>query len=117
MSDETIANGEPVFDAQGTELGVVTGATTDGFTVSISEAVEYVEPASSGGGPEAAVESTTDSDRHDIEPQEHDPGPEFGEGFIMWRCANCGEMGELADGFPSTCPNCGDAAVAKWTED
>ena len=37
---------------------------------------------------------------------EHDPGQGLGEGYLMWRCANCGEMGQLQR-IPETCPNCG----------
>jgi rubrerythrin len=25
----------------------------------------------------------------------------------MWRCEDCGEMGDLDDGIPEECPNCG----------
>jgi hypothetical protein len=39
---------------------------------------------------------------------EHDPGG-FGEGYMMWRSSNCGEMGKLQS-MPDTCPNCGYGA-------
>jgi rubrerythrin len=47
------------------------------------------------------------------------PGQEFGEGYIRWRCTDCGEMGELDDGLPEACPNCGapKEALAKQRED
>jgi len=50
---------------------------------------------------------------------EETPGQEFGEGYIMWRCTDCGEMGELDDGLPAECPNCGapKEALAKQRED
>ncbi|WP_255196171.1 DUF7130 family rubredoxin-like protein [Halorarius litoreus] len=47
------------------------------------------------------------------------PGQSFGEGYLMWRCGECGEMGDLEDGFPETCPNC-DAPKEEllyWIED
>jgi len=108
MNDqETIESGEPIYDEEGTELGVVTGSTADGLTVSVNEEVEYVSNDESGTG------ETSEN----IDPSDHDPGPEFGEGYLMWRCEECGEMGELDDGFPDECPNCGSEEVIKWKED
>ena len=112
MGDETtIEDGETVYSEDGEELGIVTGATTDGFTVSVNEEVEYRSET---------VESTTGASSEtgeEIEAEEHDPGQEFGEGYIMWRCENCGEMGELDDGLPEECPSCGSDEVIKWKED
>lgn len=101
MTDETTSEtdqrpvepGTVVYDDDGNELGIVTETTDDGFEVSIQE------------------ESLDSSE------QEHNPGQEFGEGYIMWRCDECGEMGELEEGFPAECPNCGAEAVQKWRED
>lgn len=44
-------------------------------------------------------------------------GHSFGEAELMWRCLDCGEMGEL--GLPETCPNCGvrREELMYWTED
>ena len=116
MSDgTTIADGETVYDESGSKLGVVAGATTDGFTVSVNEDVEYHS---------VAVESTTDlsgstveEETEEIDAGEHDPGHGFGEGYITWRCEECGETGELEDGLPEECPNCGSGEVIKWKED
>jgi len=47
------------------------------------------------------------ADRNEGEEEEEIPGKEFGEGYLMWRCTECGEMGELEDGMPDSCPNCG----------
>jgi len=46
-------------------------------------------------------------------------GHSFGEAELMWRCTNCGEMGELKDGLPDSCPGCGGAreTLMYWTED
>jgi rubrerythrin len=44
-------------------------------------------------------------DLHERDPDEL-PGQEFGEGYLMWRCDGCGEMGDLNDGFPAACPDC-----------
>ena len=122
MSDEvTIENGAVVYDEDDEALGVVTGATTDGFSVAVNEEVRYVEEAprdentgtGSAGGGGAPLGDSVD----EIDPQEHDPGPDFGEGYIMWRCEECGEMGELEDGLPTECPNCGSESVYKFKED
>lgn len=118
MSDErTIESGETVYDDEGVELGVVTGATTGGVTVSIEDDVDYLEKER-GVGVDGAGEQTSEPDeRQHIDPESHDPGPEFGEGYLVWRCEECGEVGELDEGLPEECPNCGSDAVVKWTED
>jgi len=77
-----IEPGESVYDDSGSLLGRVSAITDEGFEV---------EPA----------------DRNEGEEEEEIPGKEFGEGYLMWRCTECGEMGELEDGMPDSCPNCG----------
>lgn len=79
-----VAPGEMVFDDDGRELGLVVGMTDEGFQV------ELVDPPA-----------------HVRDDQEEMPGQGAGEGYLMWRCAECGTMGELHDGMPTTCPNCG----------
>lgn len=46
-------------------------------------------------------------------------GHAFGEAELMWRCTECGEMGDIEEGLPETCPNCGSEreALMYWTED
>lgn len=46
-------------------------------------------------------------------------GQAFGEGELMWRCTACGEMGDIGEGIPSDCPNCGarKEELMYWTED
>lgn len=119
MSEEaTIENGATVYGEDGAELGVVTGSTADGFTVTLNEEVEYVEQEHESEVSDPGEEGgATEDESHGIDPDEHDPGPAFGEGFIMWRCDECGEMGELDDGLPEECPNCGSERVNKWKED
>jgi hypothetical protein len=34
------------------------------------------------------------------------PAQEFGGGHLMWRCAEFGNMDELDEGLPESCPNC-----------
>lgn len=107
MSDDTTAEAEQrpiepgmvVYNHEGDQLGVVTEMTGEGFEVSIRE------------------ERLSVDEEGYADVQEHNPGQEFGEGYIMWRCDECGEMGELEDGLPDECPNCGAEAVRKWKED
>ena len=87
--------GQTVYDEEGTALGEIRGFESSGFFVTTREGVESlsIEHARSG----------------------HD----FGEAELMWRCTNCGEMGEIDDGLPEECPNCGEPkeALMYWTED
>ena len=75
-----VGPGAAVHDSDGQFLGRVTNLTNEGFEV------EFPAPEGSPG--------------------EELPGQEFGEGYLMWRCTECGEMGELADGLPESCPSC-----------
>ena len=81
--DEPIDPGESVYDEDGRVLGQVSGYTPDGFEVSTAR-------SGSAGGDDA----------------ETIPGQEFGEGYLMWRCSECGEMGGLEGGMPDSCPAC-----------
>ncbi|MFC7047178.1 hypothetical protein ACFQH6_18830 [Halobacteriaceae archaeon GCM10025711] len=89
----SIEPGDVVYTEDGDALGVVSGFTDDGVEVDIPEDDEPVgsdvEP-----GPGTADRETK-------------PGQEFGEGYLMWRCDECGEMGDLEAGLPEACPNCG----------
>lgn len=93
ISDDStsIDTGEPVYDQDGTLLGYVSDLTAEGFEVSV------VDPE----------RSSAESGPADGEVVEHRPGQAFGEGHLMWRCGECGAMGELEEGIPETCPNCG----------
>jgi hypothetical protein len=90
----TVKPGQPVFDADGDELGVIRGLTEEGFQVNVGESVDHFDV-------------------------EVDPGRAFGEGYLMWRCAECGEMGDLKDGYPDGCPGCGAPSeeLYAWLED
>jgi len=76
-----IEPGELVYDRSNQVVGRVSGFTDEGFE----------------------VEVITD-DESEVEEM---PGKEFGEGYLMWRCGECGEMDQLEDGLPESCPNCG----------
>jgi predicted RNA-binding Zn-ribbon protein involved in translation (DUF1610 family) len=81
-TDTTVDVGQRVFDEEGTELGTVRGIDDDGFLVSTREGIEALSVA-----------------------HEHS-SPVVGEAELMWRCSDCGEMGEIT-ALPETCPNCG----------
>jgi rubrerythrin len=114
--------GKVVYDHEGNELGVVADMTSQGFEVSIIDDIESVDEdgyAENIDHPDVEGEQsakTNEADIHGSE-QEENPGQDFGEGYIMWRCDDCGEMGELEDGLPSECPDCGSEEVYKWRED
>ncbi|WP_424020020.1 DUF7130 family rubredoxin-like protein (plasmid) [Halorientalis pallida] len=46
-------------------------------------------------------------------------GHAFGQAELMWRCTNCGEMGEIDGDRPPTCSNCEVPRedLTYWTED
>jgi len=74
--DEPITPGETVYDEDGQVLD--TGQRVHhrpGFEVKIG-----------GGGSASGDDAETIPDR------------EFGEGYLMWRCSECGEMGDLGAG-------------------
>ncbi len=98
--DVSVQRNEEIFNDEGTLIGVVGDATAEGFTVE-------------------TVASATVEHGDAVRGDDQDPGQEFGEGYIMWRCTECGEMGELEAGLPETCPNCGapKEALAKQRED
>lgn len=83
--------GDPVYDADGARLGTVRGFDEHGFYVTAAADVEVLENRAGGG-------ATTDA--------------------LMWRCWECGEMGQLA-GIPEECPNCGAPRedIYYWQED
>jgi rubrerythrin len=87
----SIESGDTVYDDQGRVLGIVTEFTEEGFAVAVVEA----------GASVTGSEDGRSADAEDI------PGKDFGEGYLMWRCEDCGEMGDLDDGIPEECPECG----------
>ncbi|WP_247730139.1 DUF7130 family rubredoxin-like protein [Halovivax limisalsi] len=91
----TVALGKSVYDEGGTVLGTVRGVDDDGFYVTTRDGIDSL-----------SVEHVRS-------------GQAFGEAELMWRCTVCGEMGEISDGLPATCPNCGSEKeeLMYWTED
>ncbi len=90
-----IALGQPLYDEDGHEVGTVRGVEERGVFVTLRRGVEAlsVEHARSGHA--------------------------FGQAELVWRCMTCGEMGEIDDQLPETCPNCGvpRTELMYWTED
>ncbi len=87
--------GQSLYDKSGNEVGEIRGFDDAGVYVTMREGYEAL-----------SVEHAR-------------TGHEFGEGYLMWRCSECGEMGELDDDIPEECPNCGTPKenLYYWTED
>ncbi|WP_254280455.1 DUF7130 family rubredoxin-like protein [Haloarcula marina] len=98
------------------------GATDAATSLSFGQILydEACEPVGTVRGMEAGgVFLTTREGVEALSVQHARSGHTFGEAELMWRCTNCGEMGELDGGVPDTCPNC-DAERERlmyWTED
>lgn len=86
----SIDPGGRVFDGDGRLLGHVSAPTDDGFEILSAE-----------------------SDGATL------PGQEFGEGYLVWRCQECGEMGSIQAGIADRCPGCGapQEAIVNVRED
>ena len=97
MSDDSphLGLGATVYTDDGEPLGTVRGFDEDGFYVTTRDGISSLSIGHERSG--------------------HD----FGEAELMWRCSNCGEMGDLQDSFPEECPNCGveKEEIYYWTED
>lgn len=94
MSEESPAIGERVYTEDGRPIGTISDVEDGGIMVQPLE--NELPPAALRG---RRVQG-------------------FGEAELMWRCGQCGEMGNL-DEMPDTCPNCGAAKeeLYYWTED
>lgn len=91
-SDKSEASvGDQVFNNDGEPLGIVRSRTDTGFVVSTSSNATEAQRSTSG---------------------------EFGEAYLMWRCLECGEMGDIK-AIPDQCPNCEAEreSLYYWTED
>jgi rubrerythrin len=76
----SVEPGELVYNSSSQPVGRVSGLTEEGFKAELLPSDESVMAEL--------------------------PGQAFGEGYIMWRCGDCGEMDEIDAGLPETCPNC-----------
>lgn len=87
-ADQPLTPGQRLYDETGREVGVIRAIT------------EY------------GVEVNTHSDI-DILSLRHIPGQQFGEGYLLWRCSECGELGDVEE-IPDRCPNCGSSREALY---
>ncbi len=90
-----LAFGQTLYTEEGDPVGIIRGLEEGGLFLSLRDGVESLSIAHARSG------------------------QAFGEAELMWRCLNCGEMGEIDDGLPARCPNCGieREALMYWTED
>jgi hypothetical protein len=97
MSDDKpiVSIGTELYTEDGDPVGTVRGFDDDGFFV------------------------TTRSGIASLSVEHERAGHDLGEAELMWRCGECGEMGDLEDGVPDECPSCGGPreAIYYWTED
>ena len=94
MTETHLTVGQTVYDDEGTKLGTVRGFDEDGFFVTTREGIEALSV-------------------------EHErAGHEFGGAELVWRCSQCGAIGELGD-LPEECPDCAAPRedLYYWTED
>lgn len=73
--------GQVVYDEGGEELGTIQGFDRGGFFVIETGLEAELEPITT-------IRDVT------------------GMAYVMWRCADCGEMGQLDGELPEQCPNC-----------
>jgi rubrerythrin len=87
--------GTEIFDDEGRTLGHIRGFDESGFYVSFAEGLEGL-----------SVEHVA-------------PRGSFGEAELMWRCWECGALGELDGSIPESCPDCGARKedLYYWVED
>jgi len=83
--------GKVLYDEDGTELGTVRGFDDQGFYVVANDSVEVLDDEAT-----SAAHGTA----------------------IMWRCWDCGEMGQIKN-IPDECPACGAPKedIYYWQED
>ena len=82
-TERVVGVGQTLYTADGQPVGTVRGVDEDGLFVSARDdvgsfSVEHVRA-----------------------------GRAFGEAELIWRCTECGEVGQLAESLPDACPNCG----------
>jgi rubrerythrin len=91
MSERTTTDvglGQSVYGDEGTELGTVRGFDEHGFYVTVTDGVEALSA-------------------------EHVTAGVAAEAELMWRCWECGEMGDVAS-MPETCPSWGGPREALY---
>ena len=92
-SELGLSFGETVYDEDGQELGTIRGFDEHGFYVTTEEGIEAMSI-------------------------EHIRAGDSGEATLMWRCWECGAMGDI-ENIPEGCPDCGAPKedIYWWKED
>jgi rubrerythrin len=80
-ADRVLKPGQRVYDEAGQVIGVIQAITDIG------------------------VEVNTDSDVETLSLRQS-PSVNLGEGYLVWRCSECGELGDINQ-IPDHCPSCG----------
>jgi hypothetical protein len=88
-----LAAGETVYDADGNKLGEIRGFDEHGFYVTMREGIDALS-------------------------SEHVRAGMAGEAELMWRCWECGAVGQIEE-IPDECPDCGAPKedIYYWIED
>lgn len=89
--------GTVLYDPEGDPVGVVTGVTGEGL-----EVTPPAEELAAEDG-EASMVSAADDEAG----VETEPGGAFGKAYLVWRCDECGEVGQVDGDLPEECPGCG----------
>lgn len=76
--------GERIYDESGREIGVIRAVTDAGVEVDVGGDVRRIS-------------------------LRHAPNENYGEGYLLWRCSECGEVGDI-EAMPDRCPSCGTGA-------
>ncbi|MDS0282107.1 DUF7130 family rubredoxin-like protein [Haloarcula onubensis] len=92
--EEDLAFGQTVYDEAGNELGRIRGFDQHGFYVTVEDGIKALT-------------------------NDHRTTGTAGEAELMWRCWECGAMGDIEDDIPEQCPDCGapKEEIYYWTED
>ena len=95
LENAPVEPGERVFDEDGEPIGTVRGLQEGGIFV------------------------TTRSGAEELSEEHVRSGQSWGMAELMWRCTECGEMGEIDEDIPDKCPNCSTPRenIMYWTED
>ena len=93
MEPTRVSFGQTIYDDDGNALGSIRGFDEHGFYVTTMDGIEALS-------------------------SEHVSSGVAGEAELMWRCWECGEMGDI-EAIPDECPACGAPReeIYYWTED
>lgn len=92
-SDRLLKPGQQLYDEAGREIGIIQAITDVGVKVNTHSDVDTLSLRRA-------------------------PSWNLGEGYLLWRCSECGELGDI-DQIPDHCPSCGTSkeAIYAYLED